>query len=156
MGPSSQEKLDDPGAVEYGAAIDRHDAHRIATELDPFEAFRISLGFRVGDLIVLSGQAAIDQDGEIVGSGDFDAQAAQTFANIERVLEAAGSSMEQIIKVTIYLTDMSNFPKILELRERHFTPPYPADTIVEVSALGLPELMIEVEATALVDGRTVG
>jgi enamine deaminase RidA (YjgF/YER057c/UK114 family) len=51
---------------------------------------------------------------------------------------------------------MSNFPKILELRGRHFSPPYPADTIVEVSALGLPELMIEVEVTALVDGKTVG
>jgi 2-iminobutanoate/2-iminopropanoate deaminase len=107
-------------------------------------------------MVMLSGQASIDQDGQIIGSGDFDAQAAQTFANIERVLDAAGSSMDQIVKVTIYLTDMSNFPKILELRERHFSPPYPADTIVEVSALGLPELMIEVEVTALVDGKTVG
>jgi enamine deaminase RidA (YjgF/YER057c/UK114 family) len=63
--------------------------------------------------------------------------------------------MEQIVKVTIYLTDMANFPKIVELRGEHFTPPYPADTIVEVSALGLPELMIEVEVTALLDGATV-
>jgi 2-iminobutanoate/2-iminopropanoate deaminase len=147
--------LDDLGSVEYGAAIDDLDAHRIVTDPDPFEAFRIALGYRVGDLIFLSGQASIDEDGGIVGSGDFDAQAAQTFANIGRVLEAAGSSMEKIIKVTIYLTDMTNFPKILELRERHFTPPYPADTIVEVSALGLPELMIEVEAIALVDGKIV-
>jgi enamine deaminase RidA (YjgF/YER057c/UK114 family) len=50
---------------------------------------------------------------------------------------------------------MANFPKIVELRGEHFTPPYPADTIVEVSALGLPELMIEVEVTALLDGATV-
>jgi 2-iminobutanoate/2-iminopropanoate deaminase len=78
------------------------------------------------------------------------------FTNIQRVLEAAGSSMEQIVKVTIYLTDMANFPKIVELRGRHFTPPYPADTIVEVSALALPELMIEIDVTALVEGRIVG
>ena len=135
---------------------DISDARRITSDPDPFEPFRISLGFRVGDMLHLSGQAAIDERGQIVGAGDFDAQAAQTFANLRRVLELGGSSMEQIVKVTIYLTDMGNFPKILELRERHFTPPYPADTIVEVSALGLPELMIEIEALALVDGRVVG
>ena len=136
-------------------AIADLDAHRITTDPDPYEAFRIALGYRVGNLVFLSGQAAIDEQGAVVGVDDFDAQAAQTFANIGRVLEAAGSSMQQIVKVTIYLTDMDNFPKILELRERHFTPPYPADTIVEISALGLPELTIEVEVTALLDGKIV-
>jgi 2-iminobutanoate/2-iminopropanoate deaminase len=131
-------------------------AHRISTDPDPFEPFRISLGFRVGDMIYLSGQASIDESGAVVGAGDFDAQAEQTFANIRRVLEHAGASMEKIVKVTIYLTDMGNFPKILDLRERHFSKPYPADTIVEVSALGLPELEIEIEAIALVDGALVG
>ena len=87
---------------------------------------------------------------------DFDAQAEQTFKNLKRVLEAAGSGLDKIIKVTIYLTDMGNFPKILELRERWFTKPYPADTIVEVKALGLPELMIEIEAIALANGEIVG
>lgn len=132
------------------------DAHRITTDPDPYEPFRIALGYRVGDLIFLSGQTAIDEAGNVVGAGDFDAQAAQVFRNIERVLDAAGSSMEQIVKVTIYLTDMTKFPEIVELRERHFTPPYPADTIVEVTALALPELMIEIDVTALVDGRVVG
>lgn len=136
-------------------AIADLDAHRITTDPDPYEAFRIALGYRVGNLVFLSGQAAIDEQGAVVGVDDFDAQAAQTFANIGRVLEAAGSSMQQIVKVTIYLTDMDNFPKILELRERHFTPPYPADTIVEISALGLPELMIEVDVIALLEGKIV-
>lgn len=135
---------------------DSRNAHRVTTDPDPFEPFRISLGFRVGDVLHLSGQASIDERGEIVGAGDFDAQAEQTFANLRRVLEAGGSSLEQVFKVTIYLTDMGNFPKILELRERHFGRPYPADTIVEVSALGLPELEIEIEALALVDGRVEG
>ena len=80
--------------------------------------------------------------------------AAQTFANLERVLGLAGAGLEDIFKVTIYLTDMANFPKIMELRERHFTPPYPADTIVEVRSLALPELMIEIEVMAMVpDGE---
>jgi reactive intermediate/imine deaminase len=103
----------------------------------------------VGDLLFISGQAAIDESGAIVGAGDFDAQAEQTFSNLRRVLEAGGSDLEHVVKVTIFLTDMANFPKIVELRGRWFTPPWPADTIVEVSALALPELEIEIEAVAV-------
>lgn len=131
-------------------------AQRITVDPDPYEPFNIALGYRVGDLVIVSGQAAIDEQGQIIGAGDFDAQAEQVFANLRRVLEAAGSSLDQVVKVTIYLTDMSNFPKIVELRARHFTKPYPADTIVEVSALALPELVIEIEAIALVGGTTEG
>ena len=131
----------------------RLDAQRITLDPDPFDQFNIALGYRVGGLVFLSGQAAIDEAGTIVGAGDFDAQAEQTFANLRRVLEAAGSGLDKVVKVTIYLTDMTNFPKIVELRARHFTQPWPADTIVEVSALGLPELQIEIEAIALTHGE---
>jgi 2-iminobutanoate/2-iminopropanoate deaminase len=131
------------------------DAHQIKTMPDPFEPYRIAQGYRVGDLIFLSGQAAIDPAGAIVGAGDFAAQAAQTFANIARLLEAAGSSLAKVIKVTIYLTDMAHFPEIVELRGRYFTPPYPADTIVEVRSLALPELMIEVDVIALAHGEVI-
>ena len=131
-------------------------AHRITMEPDPFDQFHIALGYRIGNLVVISGQASIDQDGQIVGAGDFDAQAAQVFENLRRVLEAAGSGLDKIVKVTIYLTDMSNFSKIVELRARYFRQPWPADTIVEVSALALPELELEIEAIALVDGDVLG
>ena len=131
------------------------EAIRIKINPDPFEAFRIAQGYRVGDLILMSGQASIDSSGDTVGAGDFDAQAEYTFRNIEAVLDAAGSSMDRIVKVVIYLTDMNNFPKILELREKWFTAPYPADTIVEVTSLALPELMIEIDVTALANGRIV-
>jgi enamine deaminase RidA (YjgF/YER057c/UK114 family) len=72
------------------------------------------------------------------------------FRNLARVLEAAGSSLADVVKVTIYLTDMANFPKIVELRGKWFTEPYPADTIVEVASLALPELEIEIEAIGVV------
>lgn len=121
----------------------------ITLDPDPYEPFRLSQGFRVGDLLFISGQAAIDESGAIVGAGDFDAQAEQTFRNLLRVLEAGGSDLEHVVKVTIFLTDMANFPKIVELRGRWFTPPWPADTIVEVSGLALPELEIEIEAIAV-------
>ena len=124
---------------------------RITTDPDPYEPFRLALGYRIGDILVISGQASISPDGEIVGAGDFDAQAEQTFRNLERVLEAGGSSLKNVVKVTIFLTDMANFPKIVELRGKWFTPPYPADTIVEVRSLALPELEIEIEAIAVAD-----
>jgi 2-iminobutanoate/2-iminopropanoate deaminase len=131
-------------------------AQRITIEPDPLEPYRIAAGYRVGDLIFLSGQAAIDEAGALVGVGDFDAQADQVFTNIARVLEAAGSRLERVIKVTIYLTDMSNFPKIVALRER-WEKPYPADTIVEVTSLALPELEIEIDVIAVAgDGEIVG
>ncbi len=124
---------------------------RITTDPDWYEAFKIALGYRVGDVIILSGQASIDRQGNVVGAGDFDAQAEQVFDNLEFVLGVAGSSFENVINVNIYVTDMSYFPKVMELREKYFVPPYPADTIVEVNALALPELMIEIQAIAVVD-----
>ena len=125
------------------------DAQQIRLDPDPYEPFRLSQGFRVGELVIVSGQAAIDENGQIVGAGDFDAQAQQTFQNLKRVLEAGGSSLDRVVKVTIFLTDMSNFGKIVELRGAWFSLPYPADTIVEVSSLALPELEIEIEAIAV-------
>ena len=131
-------------------------AVRIKTDPDPYEAFKLAQAYRVGDLIFVSGQTAIALDGTIVGAGDFDAQAAQTFSNLAAVLEAGGSDLSKIVKVTIFLKDMGNFGKIVGLREKYFTPPYPADTIVEITSLALPELELEIEAIAMVDGRVVG
>ncbi|MGH8728408.1 MAG: RidA family protein [Burkholderiales bacterium] len=124
---------------------------RITIDPDPYEPFRLAQGYRAGDFLFISGQAAIDASGRIVGIGDFDAQAQQAFENLDRVLRAGGSSLKNVIKVTIFLTDMSNFDKIVELRGKWFTAPYPADTIVEVSSLYSPEAMIEIEAIAAVD-----
>jgi 2-iminobutanoate/2-iminopropanoate deaminase len=128
------------------------DLERVRTEPDPYGPYRISQAIRVGDLLFVSGQAAIDEHGQLVGVGDFDAQAEQAFTNLERVLEAGGSALRHVVKVTIFLTDMSNFPKIVELRGKWFSEPYPADTIVQVAALALPELVIEIEAVAAVRG----
>ena len=129
------------------------DAVQVRTNPDPYEPYLISQAIRAGDLVFVSGQAAINLQGELVGVGDFDAQAAQAFDNLRRVLEAGGSGLDRVVKVTIFLTDMANFPKVVDLRRRYFGKPYPADTIVEVSSLALPELMIEVEAVGLAGGR---
>lgn len=124
---------------------------QIRIDPDPCIPYRLSQGFRAGDLLFISGQAAIDGSGQLVGIDDFDAQAEQVFENLKLVLRAGGSSLANVIKVTIFLRDMANFPKIVELRGRYFTLPYPADTIVEVSSLFSPDALIEIEAVAVAD-----
>lgn len=131
-------------------------AQRIRTNPDPFEPFCLSQGFRIGDMILLSGQAAIAKDGTVVGIGDFDTQADQVFRNIAALLALAGASLADVVKVTIYLTDMQHFSRVVALRRKWFTEPYPADSIVEVRALALPDLMIEIEATAIAKVRKIG
>jgi 2-iminobutanoate/2-iminopropanoate deaminase len=112
--------------------------------------YRISQALCVGNLVFVSGQAAIDENGNAVGEGDFLAQGHQAFANLRRVLEGAGSSLDHVVKVTIFVTDMANFENVVELRGEYFAEPYPADTIVEVRSLALPALQIEIEAIATV------
>jgi 2-iminobutanoate/2-iminopropanoate deaminase len=123
---------------------------QIATDPDPYAPYLLSQGIRIGDLLLVSGQVGIDGSGELVSLDDFEAQADQAFRNLSTVLEAGGSSLDRVAKVTIFLTDMAaNFPKVVELRRKWFTPPYPADTIVEVRSLYRPEVMLEIEAIAV-------
>lgn len=125
--------------------------NRITTTPDPYEPYLLSQGIRVGNLIFISGQAGYGADGRIVPGG-FRAQGEQAFANLSRALEAGGSSLANVAKVTIFVTDMGDFSEVVELRRKFFTAPYPADSIVEVKALYNPEVMIEIEAIAEASG----
>lgn len=130
--------------------MDRNVAIQLKSKPDNCELFCISQGFKIGNLIILSGQGPVDHEGNIVAAGDFTAQADQTVKNIEAILNQAGSSLSKVIKVTIYATDLrTHFPDILALRKKWFTSPYPADTTVEITALALPEMMIEIDVIAL-------
>lgn len=126
-------------------------AEPITLDPDPLAPYRISPGYKANGMLFLSGHAAISEAGELVGVGDFNAQAKATFESLQRTLKAGGSDLSRVIKVTIYLTDMGYFERIVDLRGQWFSEPYPADTIVEVKALALPELMIEIEAIAMAD-----
>ncbi len=115
---------------------------------DPFAPYMIGQGHVVGNMVFLSGQASINEHGEIVGAGDIQAQITQAMANIERALTAAGSGIDRIFKITIYLTDMAHFDKVLEMRQKYFSAPWPSDTTVGVHALALPELLVELDVIA--------
>ncbi|WP_316155779.1 RidA family protein [Cupriavidus sp. BIC8F] len=122
---------------------------QVHTQPDPYAPYLLSQAIRAGGFLFVSGQAGVGDDGAIVGRDDFDAQAEQAFSNLRRALQAGGSGLDRVVKVTIFLTSMEHFPKIVELRRKWFSAPYPADTIVEVSALYSPDAKIEIEAIAL-------
>lgn len=122
---------------------------RVHTTPDIYEPFLLSQGIRMGDVLYISGQAGYGDDGKIVPGG-FRTQGEQAFSNLRRALEAGGSSLDEVAKVTIFLTDMGCFEEVVELRRKYFSEPYPADSIVEIKALYTPEAMIEIEAIAAV------
>ncbi|WP_260635554.1 RidA family protein [Streptomyces angustmyceticus] len=137
-----------PADVTAGAQA-RPEIERIATTPDWYEPYRISQAVRAGGLIHVSGQAGIDEQGRTV-SDDFLTQGRQAFANVGRVLAAAGASLADVVRVGIFVTDMAaDLGHVLTLRGEFLSEPYPADTLLEVSALARPDWRIEVEATAL-------
>ncbi|MGZ5876597.1 MAG: RidA family protein [Bradyrhizobium sp.] len=107
-----------------------------------------------GRIIFIAGQTALDQDGNLIGKNDFAAQAAQVFRNLAVALEASGCTAANLVKLTVFLTDMNNLGSYREARNRFFasvTPPAaPAVTLVEVSKLYGADFMIEIEAVAAV------
>ena len=107
-----------------------------------------------GRIIFISGQTALDRDGHVVGKHDFGAQAEQVFANLAMALEARGCTAANLVKLTVFLTDINNLARYREARNRFFatvTPAAaPAVTLVEVSKLFGADLMIEIEAIAAV------
>jgi len=123
----------------------------IKTQPDPYEPYLLSQAIKAGQFVFVSGQAGYDDDGKIV-QGGFSAQGEQAFRNLKRALTAAGSSLEKVVKVTIFVTDMEQFSHVVNLRRKHFSAPYPADSIVEIKALYTPEAMIEIEAIGIAGG----
>jgi 2-iminobutanoate/2-iminopropanoate deaminase len=101
-------------------------------------------------LIFLSGQLARDADGNLVGAGDMAEQTRQCIRNMQTVLEAAGGTLEDIVSMVVYTTDMREFKRIVEARMEFFTTRLPTSTIVEVNHLADPGLMIEFQATAAI------
>jgi 2-iminobutanoate/2-iminopropanoate deaminase len=103
---------------------------------------------RWGDLLFISGLAPLDEAGRLVGDEDAAAQARQIFRNMAKILEAAGGRFEDVLRVTVYLTDIADRPKINPVRQEFFGATRPASTLVEVSALVVPGMKVEIEAIA--------
>jgi reactive intermediate/imine deaminase len=104
---------------------------------------------RAGDLLFVSGCIAVDGGGRLVGGDDVVAQTRQVFANLKAILAAAGASIRDVVKVTVFLTDVLDRAAVNSVREEVFGETRPASTLVEVSKLVLDGARVEVEAVAL-------
>ena len=98
-----------------------------------------------GRMLFMAGQVPVNGAGELVGEGDFTAQARQVFENIKAIVEEAGGNMGNIVKITAFLTDIGNFPEFSKVRSEYLVEPFPAASLVGVSDLVLPEWLVEVE-----------
>ena len=110
----------------------------------------MSQAVRFGDVIMLAGIVAYDESGALVGPGDALAQAEQCFRTIDRYLQAAGASLDDLVEVTCYLSDIAHIDAYLTARTAAFSKVHPPATTTVVATLGRPELLVEVKAVAVV------
>lgn len=106
---------------------------------------------RGGRTLYVSGQIALDREGKVVGEGDLTAQTKQVFENLELALAAGHATLDNVVKITVFMTDVSQLQKFRDVRDRYFTSGVPASTLVQIAQLARPELMIEIEAIAVVE-----
>ncbi len=104
---------------------------------------------RTGNMLFISGQIAEDANGNIVGKKDFEAQARQVFENIKALLEAEGGSFDNLVKIKVHLTDIKNLAKYRQVRAEYLKGDLPASTLIAVKDLIMKELMIEIDAIAV-------
>ncbi|MHB1133455.1 MAG: RidA family protein [Chloroflexota bacterium] len=119
---------------------------KIQTPKSPF-----SPATRAGNLLFISGQVALDAEGRLVGRGDIAAQTRQVLENVKALVEAAGGTMDDVVKTTTFIINMGELSQTLAVRREFFQAPYPASTAVQISQLVDPEWLIEIEAIAVLD-----
>lgn len=109
-----------------------------------------SQAVHAGSTVYLSGQIALDPASGALVEGGIEAQVEQVFRNVRAVAEAAGGSLAHCVKLTLYLTDLADFPRVNELMQKHFAEPYPARSTVGVASLPRGALF-EAEAVLVLD-----
>ena len=128
--------------------MSRREEIRVAELAEPISHYTDAV--RAGDLLFVSGFVPVDGEGRLVGGEDVAAQARQVFANLAAVLAAAGATFADVVKVTVYLTDIEDRERINPVRQEVFRDTRPASTLVEVSALATPGARVEIDALALI------
>ncbi|HKX17994.1 MAG TPA: RidA family protein [bacterium] len=103
---------------------------------------------KTGGLVYIAGQIAQDVEGNLVGRGDIEAQAVQIFENLKTVLASAGTSLDQVLKLTTFTTSVAYRQKIAEVRARYFKDYFPPNTFLVVASLATPDYLLEIEAVA--------
>lgn len=114
------------------------------------EIIGFSRAVRVGDTVYISGTVAWGPDGELVGKADAYAQAAQAIRNIEAALGEAGASLKHVVRTRMYLTDMARWREVARAHAHAFADVRPAASMLAVKALADPEMLVEIEAVAVI------
>jgi reactive intermediate/imine deaminase len=105
---------------------------------------------RAGNTIYVSGQGAIDEHGALVGRGDVVAQTRKVLDNMALALAAAGATLDDVVKVTVYLANVDDRPRVNGVRKEYFKDNRPASTLIEISRFAIEGMLIEIEAVAVV------
>jgi enamine deaminase RidA (YjgF/YER057c/UK114 family) len=127
-----------------------------ATIAPPAGAYSHVARVRAGELIFIAGQVPVNREGKLVGTGDFDAQAAQVFDNLRKALESEGADFRHVVQFTTYLTDAGDIARFRQFRERHYPQffpdgKYPPNTLLVIERLAAEEMRLEIAAIAAPD-----
>ncbi len=128
------------------AVMGKRQEYRVAGQAEPLSHYTDAV--RAGDLLFVSGCVPVDGSGELVGGDDVVEQARQVFRNIGAILAAAGASLRDVVKVTVFLVDIDDRARINPVRQEVFGDARPASTLIEVSRLAVPGARLEIEAVA--------
>ncbi len=122
----------------------------VSEHAKPVTNYKMATRQESGRLLYISGQVAWDADGNIVGKGDIRAQARQIFHNLRQALQEAGGDLRDLLKMTTYVTNIDNYPAVIEVRNEVFQGELPASTLIVVEGLFHEDFLLEIEGMAAI------
>lgn len=126
-------------------------AHEILKLKSVHPTIGYSHAARAGNTLYIAGQVAQDVEGQLVGKGDFETQVRQVYTNLKNILAESGGNLQNIVKMTTFLTHYNYIETYRSVRNEYFPEPCPPNTLLIIDSLALPDYMVEIEAIAVLD-----
>ncbi len=126
-------------------------AHEILKLKSVHPTIGYSHAVKAGNTLYIAGQVAQDVEGNLVGKGDFETQVRQVYSNLTNILEESGGNLQNIVKMTTFLTHYNYIETYRSVRNEYFPEPCPPNTLLIIESLALPDYMVEIEAIAVLD-----